>query len=142
MTTALNNVKAALNAVPGIQDIEAAARGLLNSIGYDSSRTLEGQSGDVADFIRQYPALNASTQSEGFLRDNAASVKIVFQVTDSEIESATSRQSALFDASAFDRGRESSFLFAAVALNGDSYPRGAHTRLTRVSGDSTSEAST
>ena len=131
MTTRLDSIAATLSAGSSDTDLEATARGLLSAIGYDSGRTLEGQSGDVADFIRQYPAPNAGTQSEEFLRDNAASVKIVFQVTDSEIESVTSRQGALFDTSAFDRGRERSFLFAAVALRDDGYARGAYTRLTR-----------
>ena len=100
---------------------------LLDVLGYRSERTVV-LSGKVDDFIRQFPAPNENTQAERFFRDNVQSVRILFQVTDAEIAAA---QSTLFDEGDFDRGNASSFLFAAVELNGTSYPRGQYATFTR-----------
>ena len=54
---------------------------------------------------------------------------ILFQFTGSEIQAQT--QSALFDAAGFDTGNARSFLFAAVQLTGDAYPRGRYAAFTR-----------
>ena len=61
--------------------------------------------------------------------DNAQSVRILFQFTGSEIQAQTQR--GLFDATNFDTGNARSFLFAAVELNGNSYPRGQYAVFTR-----------
>ena len=58
-----NAISAALEAMTG-NDLTAAATSLLSALGYRSERTLPGQSGDAGDFIRQFPAVNAGTQSE------------------------------------------------------------------------------
>ena len=79
--------------------------------------------------VRQFPATNRDTQTErDFLRE-ARSVHILFQLTDAEI--AASEQKALWDAGGFDTGNAQSFLFAAVELRGDAYPRGRYAAFTR-----------
>ena len=99
---------------------------LLDVLGYRSERTLE-LSGSADDFIEQFPAANENTKTEQAFCDNVQSVRILFQLTDAEIAA----QSALFDAGDFDAGNARSFLFAAVELNGTSYPRGQYATVTR-----------
>ena len=122
-------IRVALAALAGGADFADAATGLLGELGYRSDRTLPGQSGDAGALVRQFPATNPDTQTErDFLRE-ARSVHILFQLTDAEI--AASEQKALWDASGFDTGNAQSFLFAAVELRGDAYPRGRYAAFTR-----------
>ena len=107
-------------------DFAPAAHSLLAALGYRSERTLE-LSGSVDDFIEQFPASNKNTKTEQAFRDNVQSARILFQVTDAEIAA----HSTLFDTGDFARGKKRSFLFAAVELNGASYPRGQYATFTR-----------
>ena len=127
-------IRAALSALAGGADFAAAATDLLGELGYRSDRILPGQSGDAGALVRQFPATNPDTQSErDFLRE-ARSVHILFQLTDAEIDAVA--QQSLFrtdglDAGGFDTGNAQSFLFAAVALRGDAYPRSRYAAFTR-----------
>ena len=100
---------------------------LLDILGYRSERTL-ALAGNADDFIRQFPASNENTKTAQAFRDTVQSVRILFQVTDAEITVVRRR---LFNAGDFDRGNARSFLFAAVELNGASYPRGQYATFTR-----------
>ena len=110
-------------------DWPAGATALLGALGYRSERIPAGQSGDPGDFIDQYPARNRNTAAERDFREHARSVHILFQFTGGEIRDAT--QPALLDAVGFDPGNAGSFLFAAVQLRGDTYPRGEYAAFTR-----------
>ena len=55
--------------------------------------------------------------------------RILFQYTESEI--AESGQRMLLEAEGFSEGNSRSFIFAAVELNGSSYPRGRYAAFTR-----------
>ena len=123
-----NDIRTALSAAAA-DDFPELATVLLGTLGYRSGRTLTGQTGKPADFIQQFPAQNPGTQSERSFLDNAQSVRILFQFTGSEIQAQTQR--GLFDAADFDTGNARSFLFAAVELNGNSYPRGQYAVFTR-----------
>ena len=129
--TSIHKTQSALRDIPG-RDFALAAKDLLAALGYESAKTLAGQTGEFDDFIATFPAPNPGTQSEGDFRDAALSARLLFQVTDAEISAAASHQAMLFDASeSFEQGRENSFLFVAVELNDDSYPRGSYAQLTR-----------
>ena len=119
-----SDIEAALTAAGNGSDWPAAATALLGVLGYRSDLLLEDQSGDPGDFIDHFPADNPNTQSEQALREHARSVHILFQFTGEQIREAT--QPALFDA-----GNADGFLFAAVQLNGGTYPRGQYATLTR-----------
>ena len=107
-------------------DFVVMARDLLAVLGYESTRTLD-ISGRVNEFIAQFPAPTENTQTEQVFCENAQSVRILFQVTDTEIAA----QNTLFDTGDFDRGNARSFLFAAVELNGKTYSRGQYAQFTR-----------
>ena len=125
-----NMMEALQSALAGVPNGDfAAAQDLLTALGYRSARTLLGQTGDVADFIAQFPAEKSCTVSEQTFRDNAQSVRIIFQVTGDEV--ATAAQRTLFDADDFDSGNAHSFLFVAVELKGEKYPRGQYAQFTR-----------
>ena len=87
-------------------DFVVGARDLLAVLGYESTRTLD-ISGRVNEFISQFPAPNENTQTEQVFRENARSVRILFQVTDTEI---TVAQRTLLPTDSFDSGNARSFL--------------------------------
>ena len=114
---------------PAEGDFAAAAIDLLAVLGYRSSRAIAGQSGNPAEFFRQFYAPNPDTKSEGDFLGEAESVHLLFQLTNAEI--AGTEQAGLFEADRFDTGNAQSFLFAAVALGGQTYPRGRYAAFTR-----------
>ena len=104
-------------------------KNLLETLGYHSERTLE-LSGSAEDFIQAFPAQKRNTRTEQAFRENAQSVRILFQVTSDEI--AANRQSAFgFGAASFEKGESKSFIFVAVELKNKSYPRGEYAAATR-----------
>ncbi len=122
-------IRAALGSAPE-GDFHEQAENLLRVLGYRSERTLHGQSGAVADFIARFPADNPDTRSEQALTGAASSVRIIFQVTDEEIEEAGGNL-RLFRDDTFDAANVRSFLFTAVELRDDSYARGRYAAFTR-----------
>ena len=122
------NIQAALEAIPTC-DFLAATKDLLNILGYQSERTLE-LSGNPEDFIQQFPAPNENTRTEQAFRENAQSVRFIFQLTSDEI-AASSQQNLNFDTASFDKGNTSSFIFSAVELKKDTYARGQYAQFTR-----------
>ena len=126
------NTTAAIRAALGgmaAGDLSEASTQLLEALGYRSDRRLDGQTGNVGDFIASLSADNADTRSEQDFRGSAREVRILFQFTDAEI--AATAQRTLLDAEAFSAGNVRSFLFAAVELNAESYPRGKYVSFTR-----------
>ena len=98
---------------------EEAARLVLSVLGYRSERVPPEQSGEVEEFINLYPAKIRNMKSEQFFRENVKSVRILFQMTDSEIEALT-EQGSLFSGEGFDKGNAKSFMFATVQTGGGS----------------------
>ena len=134
MTTATQTSRIHIeNALRGFIDADLlnAATDLLRVLGYESDRTIE-LSGNVDDFIEAFAAPNPGTQTEERFRDGVRSVKIIFQTTDSEIASAVEAQGMLMDeSSSFDKGNARSFIFVAVELRENEYPRGKYSEFTR-----------
>ena len=126
-----NAIATALAAVPGV-DWPDAAVAVLDAMGYRSELVLEDQTGDPANFIRQFDADNPGTQTERRFLEDARSVQLVFQITNAEIaEAAAPSQQMRFDAGGFDSGNAQSFLFLAMELAGDDYSRGRYAEFTR-----------
>ncbi len=119
-------------------DFLPAAHRLLATLGYHSQRTLDDQSGAVDSFITRFPTIRRDgtsvtepTQSERAFRKQAASVRLIFQLTDAEIAAAAAAQRALFEDNVFRKGNAQSFIFTAVELKQERYPRGRYARFTR-----------
>lgn len=110
-------------------DIAAESEHLLGVLGYRSERTISNQTGEVDSFLTDHPALNPDTKTEAEFRGVAKSIHLIFQVTDEEI--AAEVQQSLFTSNDFDRGIVRSFLFVAVELSGNNYPRGKYAEFTR-----------
>ena len=125
---ATDTIRAALDKMAA-GDLSEASTQLLAALGYRSDRRLDGQTGNVDDFIAAFKAENADTKSEQDFRDSAREVRILFQFTDTEITRTAQRP--LLEEEAFSAGNARSFLFAAVDLNADSYARGRYVSFTR-----------
>ena len=111
-------------------DFATQSQRLLNAIGYNSDRTLPDQSGDPGEFFETFPAKNLNTATEQEFLEESSHVRLVFQYTDDEISNAGS-QRRLFEDTEFYSGNARSFLFIAVKLRGNEYPRGTYAQLTR-----------
>ena len=111
------------------RDFVSATKELLAVLGYRSSRTLE-LSGKADDFIQAFPTQNKNTRTENEFRENAQSVRLLFQVTSDEI-AAGSQSTFAFGAASFEKGQSKSFIFVAVELKNKSYPRGEYAAVTR-----------
>ena len=130
-TNAQSSIRATLGELPK-RDFADAARDLLVSLEYDSEKAPAYQSGDVREFVDTYPAPNQGTRSEREFIEAAKSVHIVFQVADDEIgQGRWEVQGRLMETSAFDAGRHESFIFVAIELAAESYPRGKYAAFTR-----------
>ena len=103
-----------------------ASRALLAALGYRSDRTLDGQTGNVADFIT-----HPNTAIEHTFTQQATFAALIFQVTSNEIGVIAQGQQMLFDADGFDQGLAQSFLFMAVELKDTRYPRSQYISFTR-----------
>ena len=122
-----DSIISALAGVPGDDFVEASLS-LLDVLGYRSDRTLLDQSDDPHAFIHTYGALRSGTQSEREFLDHARSVRILFQVTDSEIDI---EQDDSLSQGSFNVNNISSFLFVAVELGLASYPRSKYIAFAR-----------
>ena len=110
---------------------EEATRLVLSVLGYRSERIPPEQSGEVEEFIYTYPAKTRNTKSEQFFRENVKSVRILFQITDSEIE-ALIEQGSFFSGEGFDKGNAKSFMFATVQMGGGAgISRGIYANIAR-----------
>ncbi len=121
-------ISSALAAIPD-SDLLSTTNALLDILGYQSERIME-LSGNPEDFSQQFPAPNQNTKTEQDFRENAQSVRFIFQLTSDEIASSN-QQMINFEATSFDTGNTSSFIFSAVELKKDTYARGHYAQFTR-----------
>ena len=123
----LRQVADALGRIPEGNFSEAASH-LLTILGYQSDRIPPEQTGKASDFITQFPAENRNNTTEQQFLAHNPTVKILFQITDAEIN-FPAQQPLL--GRLFDIGINRSFVFAAVDLKGETYPRGEYAKLAR-----------
>ena len=122
-------IRKALAATAGDGAFHETSAALLRAMKYRSERVLAGQTGDPGDFVQAFPAANPATKSEQEFLDSAKSVRVLFQYTDEEVRSDA--QPALFEDRTFYRNNDRAFIFSAVDLECDSYPRGRYAAFTR-----------
>ena len=123
-------IAGSLSRMPGLP-FEQAAEDLLATLGYRSDRTLQDQSGRPSDFAAEFPADNPGTKSEQDFLEHAASARLVFQLSDSEIRASASLQGVLLETGDFDKRHPGSFFFMAVELKGSGYSRTRYVSFTR-----------
>ena len=123
----LSQVQTALRGIPD-GDFPTTATRLLDVLGYQSERLPPDQTGQAADFVKQFPARIRDTKTEKELLAHDPTVRILSQVTDTEIGLSSQGQLTL---EGFDLGDLRSFVFAAVDLKQDTSPRGQYARFTR-----------
>ena len=110
-----------------VNDFGYQATKLLHTLGYESERIVHDRFVTASEFIRDYP-VDRTTQSENKFLTEVKSVRILFQLTDTEIDT---RQERLFNEKTFDSGKNKSFVFVAVELASSKYPRGQYALFTR-----------
>ena len=107
---------------------------MLKTLGYESTRMAPDSDDDSpAAFLARLEANICDTQSEKEFLQRVSSVKLLFQVTDSEIQAASRQTTDMFSsmADASDTNITQSFFFAVVELKGKSHPRGVYARIAR-----------
>ena len=128
MTDNRSRIKLALQSLQG-DGFGDRAVGLLNILGYHSTRVVDEAPMQPEEFVEMYTAKSAkseSTKSEDVFVSEARSVQVLFQVTDSEMGGQTR-----LDATSYDKSMNKSFLFVAVELKRITYPRGRYAAFTR-----------
>ena len=115
-------------------DLAEGAMKLFRTLGYESTRVVPDVDDDrPAAFLERLQANVTDTLSEQEFRKVVSSVKLLFQVTDSEIQSAGSQTADMFSsmADASDTNITQSFFFAVAELKDETYPRGVYARVAR-----------
>lgn len=123
-----DSLKSALASVATLP-LRDSATCLLSTLGYRSERTVNlGSSSPKAflDSIRSHSA-DASFNEAKALFDDWKLADLLFQLTDEELSGHTS----LFNETDINPGLLRSYLFFAIELTGDHYPRGRLTGITR-----------
>ena len=105
-------IQAALRAFSG-SDLRAASIGLLNTLGYQSEKTLDLDNTPDA-FLAEFDKRDRKFRKEKALLERWKSVEFLFQITDDEVRRAGG-QGTLFD-SGYDHGNYQSYLFFASIL--------------------------
>ena len=115
-------------------DLVDGATKLFNTLGYTSTRLgPDADDNSPKAFLEHLRVkVNGSESEKEFLKE-VSSVKLLFQVTNSEIQSAGKQTADLFGniPSEMDTSDPQSFFFAIVQLKGKSYARGVYARVAR-----------
>ena len=130
MTQQITNgpIRAALGKIAA-GDLTETSTQLLAALGYRSDVAAPEMPVGAGEFVASFPTTNPNTRTERDFLNDAESVRLLFQMNDRHVAESAPR--ALFDATGFDTGNAQSFLFAAVQLRGDRYPRGQYGAFTR-----------
>lgn len=119
-------IKQSLQSLSG-GDFGHQVTSLLDTLGYKSERILHDRFVTASEFVNEYRA-NQPTQSEKFFLSEVKSVRVLFQLTDAEIDA---KQDKLFDEKIFELGKIKSFVFVAVELAASKYAKGKYALFTR-----------
>lgn len=121
MKTAIQSKLAAFQTL----ELRPAALDLLNTLGYASEKTLDlGGSPDA--FLEQFDGQGAFRKDKALFND-WQEIQLLFQLTDQEL----SGERSLFTENEVKQGLMTSYLFFAVKLKGEFYPRGKLAQIAR-----------
>lgn len=102
--------------------LAGAALGLLDALGYRSERQITDRPLAADEFKSTYAA-DRPFNEDAALTGEWKSIDLLFQLTDAEVRQAIQMQMAFDSRERYDGAIIESFLFAAIDLHGDSYPR-------------------
>ena len=122
------NIAAALAVLPDA-DFLATARGLLETLGYQSELTTELR-GSVDEVVDTLGLEKRHTNAARNLSENVRSAGFIFQVGADEID-ANGQKTLDWGTASFERGHTERFNFVAVELRDRSYARGKYAEFTR-----------
>jgi len=126
-TDTRQQIETALGAFSG-SDLRSASIGLLNSLGYQSEKTLNLDNTPDA-FLAEFDKRDRQFRKNKALFERWKSVEFLFQITDDEVRNAGA-QGRLFD-SGYDHGNYQSYLFFALDLKKNHYTRTQLADITR-----------
>jgi len=121
-------IETALRAFSG-SDLRAASIGLLNSLGYQSEKTLDLDNTPDA-FRAEFDKRDREFLTDKALFERWKSVEFLFQITDDEVRNAGVQGTLGFD-SGYDPGNYQSYLFFALDLEKNHYTRTQLANITR-----------
>ena len=117
-TDTRQQIETALQAFSG-SDLRTASIGLLNSLGYQSEKTLDLDNTPDA-FRAEFDKRDREFRTDKALFESWKSVEFLFQITDDEVRAGA--QGTLFD-SGYDPGNYQSYLFFALDMEKNHYTR-------------------
>ena len=103
------------------------AKVLLNTLGYESDRTLQLSPNNYEGFAEQFAVSRSNFNLDKAKTKDWQSVDIVFQITQEDIKKTYS----IFDTKQIDNKIIESYLFFALSLKGDRYTRSDLVKITR-----------
>jgi len=126
-TDTKQQIKTALRAFSG-SDLRDASIGLLNTLGYQSEKTL-----DISSFagLREYLDPHKYLTEENALFSRWADVRFLFQLTNAEISGNTTGQLSLMGNTPYDAKEVKSYLFFAIEISGKKPTRTELSLITR-----------
>ncbi|MEA3224910.1 MAG: hypothetical protein U9Q07_03095 [Planctomycetota bacterium] len=120
-------IKDVLGAFAG-SDLRAASISLLNTLGYQSEKTL-----DISSFaeLREYLDPHEYLTEENALLSRWSDVRFLFQLTNAEISGHTTGKIELIENTAYDAKEVKSYLFFAIEISGKKPTRTELSLITR-----------
>jgi adenine-specific DNA-methyltransferase len=106
----------------GQNELAGAALGLLDALGYRSERQIADIPLSADEFKNTYAA-DRPFNEDAALTGDWKSIDLLFQLTDEEVRQAVQMQMLFDSRERYDDAIIESFLFAAIDLQGESYPR-------------------
>ena len=116
-------------AVFGKDDLKTASIGLLNTLGYQSEKTLDLDNTPDA-FLSEFDKRDRKLRQDKALFARWKSIDLLFQVTDDEVRNAGAQGTLDFD-SGYAQGNYQSYLFFALDLEKNHYTRTQLADITR-----------
>ncbi|MEO8399664.1 MAG: hypothetical protein ABI550_07600, partial [Ignavibacteriaceae bacterium] len=109
------------------EDLFQASKSLLNSLGYNSEKTVQLSPNNFTGFSQLFDVSKNNFNKEKACVSDWEKIEVVFQLSSDDFSS----QSALFDTKRVDNKIIESFLFIAIELKNEAYNRSTLAKITR-----------
>lgn len=129
VSSPLSNIDDAIRAFANLP-LESAGLGLLETLGYQSAKTI-AFTGVPADFAAQIDH-DGKLKAKGALFDHWREVRFLFQLTNDEIPMLGRERASADRVENYGKSIVDSFVFLAIALDGENWTRAALAGITRA----------